>query len=72
MPYFDFQCEKCEHKFELRISNEEKSKVKCPECGHKKVKQLLSPFFSTSGRSSAPARVNLSDSCKGCGQAGMG
>lgn len=45
MPFFDFKCEECGHEFVKRVSNEEKSSVKCPQCGNTKVKQLLSPFL---------------------------
>lgn len=72
MPFFDFKCEKCGHEFEVRVSNAEKDKVKCPECDHPRVKQLLSPFFSSGSRTSSPVRTGLPDGCAGCGQAGMG
>lgn len=72
MPFFDFKCEKCNHEFNLRISNEEKSKVKCPECGHPKVKQLLSPFFTAGAKPASPVSSGMPPGCVGCGQAGSG
>lgn len=70
MPFFDFLCEKCGHRFVKRVSNAEKDRVECPECGHPKVKQMLSPFF-TPGSHSGPT-PSIPDSCAGCGQAGSG
>lgn len=70
MPFFDFKCEKCGHEFNIRVSNAEKNKVKCPECGHKKVKQLLSPFFTAGTKPASPGFSGLPDGCAGCGQAG--
>lgn len=70
MPYFEFQCENCGHKFELRISNAEKSKVKCPECGNSKIKQLLTPFFSPGTRINSVADSAAPSCCRGCAQEG--
>jgi len=65
MPIFDFECRKCGHKFDLIISNAEKDKAKCPQCGAMNLKQLLSSFST--------ARVgNIPDSCSGCSAAGAG
>lgn len=61
MPIFDFICKQCGHKFDLMISNSEKDKVRCPECGAE-VKQMLSSF--NTGGSTAPM-----DSCQGCAAA---
>ncbi|MGE5397486.1 MAG: FmdB family zinc ribbon protein [Chitinophagales bacterium] len=72
MPFFDFKCEKCGHVFNIRVSNADKDKVRCPECDHAKVRQLLSPFYSPGGKSLVPVRSKLPDSCAGCGQAGTG
>lgn len=73
MPFFDFKCEKCGHQFNLRVSNEEKSKVKCEKCGHPRVIQLLSPFFSPGSKTSLPSSPRLpGPGCDGCGNAGMG
>jgi len=73
LPFFDFKCEKCGHQFNLRVSNEEKSKVKCEKCGHPRVIQLLSPFFTAGGsKTSAPVNNPGLPGCGGCGNAGMG
>jgi putative FmdB family regulatory protein len=72
MPFFDFKCEKCGHEFGLLVSNQEKSKVKCPQCGHPKVRQLLSPFFTTGSKTPASADPGIPDACRGCSRNGMG
>jgi putative FmdB family regulatory protein len=65
MPIFDFECRECGHKFDLIISNAEKDKAKCTQCGAMNLKQLLSSFGT--------ARVGkISDSCSGCSAAGTG
>lgn len=41
MPYFDFECQKCQTKFEDLIRNEEDLKaIKCTQCGSEDVKKL--------------------------------
>lgn len=70
MPFFDFRCKQCGHEFTKRVSNAEKGRVKCPECGHPEVKQLLSPFYTTG--SQAGTIPPIPDGCVGCGHAGSG
>ena len=65
MPIFDFECRKCGHKFDLIISNADKEKAKCPQCGAMNLKQLLSSF-------STSRLGNIPDSCSGCSAAGAG
>lgn len=45
MPTYDFQCEKCEHKFSVFTSIAQKDKVVCPKCQSKEVKQLFTGFI---------------------------
>jgi putative FmdB family regulatory protein len=49
MPIFDFACQDCGKKFDLMISNQDKHKAKCPECGSSQIKQLVSLFSTSSG-----------------------
>jgi putative FmdB family regulatory protein len=42
MPLYEYQCEKCAHRFEKIQKFSDKPIKKCPECGGP-VKQLLSP-----------------------------
>lgn len=65
MPIFEFECKACSNKFDLMIANKDKESVKCPQCGSKEIKQLLS-LFATSSKASSP------DSCRTCPSAGTG
>ena len=66
MPIFDFKCQECGHKFDLMVSNANKEKVQCPQCGAVNLQQLISSFGT------AKAGNGKSDSCFGCGAAGTG
>ncbi len=54
MPSYDYQCEKCNKKFSalLSIADHDAGKVKCPKCGNKKLKQLMSGFQVKTSRKS--------------------
>lgn len=41
MPTYDYQCEHCEHAFELFQQMSDPVKRKCPECGKLKLKRLI-------------------------------
>ena len=41
MPTYDYQCEACEHEFELFQTISERVKKKCPECGRMKLRRLF-------------------------------
>lgn len=43
MPTYDYQCDACEHTFELFQSITESPKKKCPECGRRKLRRLIGP-----------------------------
>ena len=45
MPTYDYQCDACDHEFELFQSINEAKKRKCPECGKLKLRRL----FGTGG-----------------------
>lgn len=70
MPIFDFECRSCGHKFDLMISNAEKDKAKCPQCGAMDLKQLLTSFFSSTA--SPVKTAPIPEACSGCGAAGTG
>ena len=42
MPLYEYQCEKCGHRFEKIQKFSDKPIKRCPECGGR-VKQLISP-----------------------------
>jgi putative FmdB family regulatory protein len=54
MPTYDFQCQDCGKKFTLSMTVAEhgKSKVACPKCKGRNVKQLISPFLTKTSRKS--------------------
>ncbi|NMB16488.1 MAG: zinc ribbon domain-containing protein [Firmicutes bacterium] len=62
MPLYEFQCQNCHHKFEELCRGSDTAKVKCPHCGEKNVKRLLSTF----GFGSAGSGQNPVSSCSGC------
>jgi putative FmdB family regulatory protein len=45
MPTYDYECDACEHKFELFQGINDAVQTKCPECGKKKLRRL----FGTGG-----------------------
>lgn len=49
MPIYEFECEKCGHRFE-EVVFKNTEKVICPDCGAEKVKKLMSSgSFVTGG-----------------------
>lgn len=47
MPLYEYQCQACDHKFELTQSLSEKSeKPPCPQCHGSKTQRLMSSFAS--------------------------
>jgi putative FmdB family regulatory protein len=41
MPTYDYECDSCEHSFELFQSISEPVKRKCPRCGRKSLRRLF-------------------------------
>lgn len=41
MPTYDYQCDACDHQFELYQGINEPKKKKCPECGKLKLRRLI-------------------------------
>ena len=72
MPIFDFKCRQCGHKFDLMISNADKEKAACPECGAVNAQQLLS-LLNTSRPGGAGSAVNNWSCCShaATGRCGM-
>ena len=79
MPTYEYECDKCKHKFEHFQSMTAKHLKKCPECGGK-VTRLLGTgsgiifkgtgFYQTdykkSSASPSACEKPKSDGCKGC------
>jgi len=69
MPIYEYQCEKCEHRFEQLVkSMNDTDGAVCPECGSKKVERLPSVFAARQGQPQAATAPG--PGCGGCGEAG--
>jgi putative FmdB family regulatory protein len=46
MPTYSYRCEECQKTFsrQMTIADHDKAKVKCPECGSRKVRQHYEAF----------------------------
>lgn len=42
MPTYEYECQDCGHKFELRQKMSDKHVKECPKCGKEKAKRLIS------------------------------
>jgi putative FmdB family regulatory protein len=56
MPIYQYQCEQCEHRFDLRKGIDEgDEKLKCPKCGVEHPRRVFSAFNTCSfGGTCAP------------------
>ena len=71
MPTYDYQCDACDHKFELYQGINDPVKRKCPECGRLKLRRLLgtgaaivfkgSGFYQTDYRSESYKKAKAAD-----------
>ncbi len=54
MPVYEYYCEKCEREVQLTLSIREHDTgaIKCPKCGAKGLRPLLSTFSSQTSRKS--------------------
>jgi len=56
MPLYEYQCKKCEKRFETLLSLRElDDPVKCPDCGSEETDRLLSTFSAFVGGSARNA-----------------
>lgn len=56
MPIYEYFCQDCENKFDVKASISEKEKglkANCPNCGSAKTIQILGNFFTLSKGSSS-------------------
>jgi len=42
MPTYEYKCENCNYEFEIMQSIKDDALTKCPECGKKKLKKVIS------------------------------
>ena len=71
MPTYDYQCDACEHKFELFQSITASVKRKCPACGKPRLRRLIgggagflfkgSGFYATDYRSDSYKKAAEAD-----------
>ncbi|MGD0658947.1 MAG: zinc ribbon domain-containing protein [Syntrophorhabdales bacterium] len=60
MPIYEYECKKCEERFEvLQKADETTDQICCPKCGAEKPERLLSAFCSV-GSKGAPQAVSHS------------
>ena len=54
MPAYEYRCDKCDREvtLTLTIREHEKRQVKCPKCGSKALRPLLSAFMSQTSKKS--------------------
>jgi putative FmdB family regulatory protein len=54
MPVYEYHCDKCQRAVTLALSirEHEKGKFRCPRCGSKALRPLVSTFFSQTSRKS--------------------
>jgi len=51
MPRYEYVCEACGRTVNLRLSvSQHDSAPACPECGSKKLTQLITPFLTQTSR----------------------
>lgn len=65
MPFYDLQCNDCEHTYEAYCAHKDIKKQECPECGSKKKEQIIGlvsiggPTAAKMGRFNYRAGYNL-------------
>jgi putative FmdB family regulatory protein len=54
MPVYEYHCDKCAREVTLTLSirEHEKGEIKCPKCGSKALRPLLSAFMSQTSKKS--------------------
>ena len=54
MPTYEFECKKCDNEFTLdeSLSEHDRHVEKCPHCGSKEVKQLISLVYAKTSKKS--------------------
>ena len=79
MPTYDYQCQACEHAFELFQQMTDPVRKKCPECGKLKLQRLIGTgagvifkgggFYETDYRSESYKKAADAEKTKGDGKA---
>ena len=59
MPFFDYQCQNCEHVFEVMQKVSDPAPTACPKCHEANLKKLLSaPSIQSSGSGGGGGHVH--------------
>ncbi|HOO56836.1 MAG TPA: zinc ribbon domain-containing protein [bacterium] len=70
MAYYDYYCEKCKKKFEIKASlNDDRSWVRCPDCGGADIRRLYDGSVSAAVKGGTGGGLVSSgggSSCSGC------
>jgi len=55
MPQYEFFCKGCNKSFSqiLTLSEYDKGKIACPDCGSMNIEQKMSPFYDFTSKKSA-------------------
>ena len=57
MPLYEYQCKKCERKFETLVSSSKTNDaVECPSCGSDETTKLLSSFCALAGTKNSSSK----------------
>ncbi len=60
MPVYEYKCNKCGEKFELRLGFfHNKKSIKCPNCGDNEPERVFSSFSTDSSRDSSCSPRNF-------------
>jgi len=63
MPLYEYQCKKCEKKFETLVSLKDRDDpAKCPDCGSEDTDKLMSTFSASVGSSARSASCSMAGS----------
>ena len=73
MPIYEFECNKCSHRFEVLIRNATRDMPKaCPKCNKGQPVKVFSAFSVAAASSPQGAACEACPSTGGCPMAGMG
>ena len=53
MPIYEYQCEKCDERFEELILGGRDDDIECPACGSERTRKLMSAFSWSGGEKSS-------------------
>ncbi|MDW7649896.1 MAG: zinc ribbon domain-containing protein [Bacillota bacterium] len=60
MPTYEFNCTKCDNRFEVRVPMAGKEQVRCPQCESQELREIFAANISKSRGTDSPCAT---DSC---------